>query len=110
VKRSVMALAVVVLSACSSVQQMGARDQLTDQVRKAVGVHQVALASGRIGMKIDSIAIAGTEADVVWTESQATAVVQTKQHFTRSPAGQWLPSGEAVELARNASAKQAARM
>jgi hypothetical protein len=106
--KKALAVVAVVLSACSSVQQMGDRDLLTNEVRKAVGAHQVQQNAGRIGMKVDAIAITGTEAEVTWTESQSSAVVQSKQHFTKSPAGQWLPTGEAVEVSRTAPVKTAA--
>ena len=108
-KRTLMAVGLVVLAACGSVQHMGDRDQLKNQVLRAVGEKQVAQ-GGRIDMKIDSIAVTGTEADVVWTESQSDSVIQSRQHYTRSPAGQWLPSGEAVELSRKAATKQAGRL
>jgi hypothetical protein len=107
--KKALAVAVLLLSACSSVQQMGDRDLLTNEVRKAVGVHQVQQNAGAIALKVDAITITGTEAEVTWTESQASAVVQSKQHYTKSPAGQWLPSGEAVEVSRTAPVKTAAK-
>jgi hypothetical protein len=117
--KKLIAVAAVVLSACGSMKGMSDRDVLSAEVRKTVGVQQIKYNEenpgqlARLTFNVDSVAVAGTEADVTWTETfltkaNASTVVKTKQHFTRTPGGEWL-RGDVTELSRSTTAKQAAK-
>jgi len=117
--KKLIAVAAVVLSACGSMQGMNDRDALTTEVRKTIGAQQIKYNEenpgqlAKLTFNVDTVAVTGSEADVTWTEtflakSNQATVVKARQHFTKSPAGEWL-RGDVTELSRTTAEKQAAK-
>ncbi|HUJ12659.1 MAG TPA: hypothetical protein VL284_02630 [Thermoanaerobaculia bacterium] len=128
-KRLVTISALVLLTACSTVQNMSSGDHLRNAALKAIGAERVAWLShdaASLPRGVESVtslksmrayindinAGSGTATVTYWYtgtfstpegQREGTLTIQRRLHFSKSDSGAWTQSGPAEEIARNSS-------